>query len=107
MSSFNKFAKPSMQMKMLVILLVSCYRHDGVSICHLAYFYLVLQHCLALIVLQNCYNMCLISKDCCKMETGQSFFTHTWWNKQQTQSIFSIAEGEEVTMISDHFTLVG
>lgn len=31
MSSFNKFAKPSMQMKMLVILLVSCYRHDGVN----------------------------------------------------------------------------
>ncbi len=86
MSSFNKFAKPSMHMKMLVILLVSCYRHDGVSICHLAYFSLVLQHCLDLIVLQNCYNRCLISKDCCKMETVEFF--HSYSVEQTTNPIY-------------------
>ncbi len=88
MSSFNKFAKPSMHMKMLVILLVSYYSHDGVSIWHLAYFSLVLQHCLALIVLQNCYNMLLISKDCCKMETGWQSFFHSYLVEQTTNPIY-------------------
>lgn len=86
MSSFNKFAKPSMQMKMLVILLVSCYRHDGVSICHLAYFSLVLQHCLALIVLQNCYNMSYFKR---LLQNGDRVeFSHSYLVEQKTNPIY-------------------